>query len=149
MVNLVANLVVREIGILLPNNQRQQRTLRVQKDVLPYVLCWLCPVPATLASISRMDSISTSCALGWQWMDGPTSACPAEDPIAWEKGIQTPMAQGRSTQIISIIKWFRTSRLSLKNFHCHSNSKIQAGRGRLPLSSRRTTLFIQNHPILS
>jgi len=29
----------REIGILLPNNQRQHRTLHIQKDVLPYALC--------------------------------------------------------------------------------------------------------------
>ena len=29
----------REIGILLPNNQRQHRTLYIQKDVLPYALC--------------------------------------------------------------------------------------------------------------
>jgi len=27
-----------EIGILLPNHQRQHRTLNVQKDVLPYAL---------------------------------------------------------------------------------------------------------------
>ena len=27
------------IGILLPNNQRQHRTLHIQKDVLPYALC--------------------------------------------------------------------------------------------------------------
>ena len=32
-----------------------------------------------------------------------------------EKGIQTPMAQGRSTIIISMIKWIRTIRLSIKN----------------------------------
>jgi len=32
-----------------------------------------------------------------------------------EKGIQTPMAQDRSTKIISMIKWIRTSRLSMKN----------------------------------
>ena len=32
-----------------------------------------------------------------------------------EKGIQIPMAQGRSTKIISMIKWIRTSRLSIKN----------------------------------
>jgi len=32
-----------------------------------------------------------------------------------EKGIQTPMAQGRSTETISMIKWIRTSRLSIKN----------------------------------
>ena len=51
----------REIVILLPNNQRQHRTLHIQKDVLPYALCWLlCPVSAALASILRMDSISTS-----------------------------------------------------------------------------------------
>ena len=29
----------REIGMLLPNNQRQHRTLHIQKDVLPYPLC--------------------------------------------------------------------------------------------------------------
>ena len=28
-----------EIGILLPNNQRQHRTLYIQKDVLPCALC--------------------------------------------------------------------------------------------------------------
>ena len=27
-----------EIGTLLPNNQRQHRTLHIQKDVLPYAL---------------------------------------------------------------------------------------------------------------
>ena len=32
----------REIGILLPNNQRQHRTLHIQKDVLPYALCSWC-----------------------------------------------------------------------------------------------------------
>ena len=32
-----------------------------------------------------------------------------------EKGIQTPMAQGRSTEIISMIQWIRTSRLSIKH----------------------------------
>jgi len=31
--------VDREIGILLPNNQRQHRILRIQDDVLPYALC--------------------------------------------------------------------------------------------------------------
>jgi len=29
----------REIGIVLPNNQRQLCTLHIQKDVLPYALC--------------------------------------------------------------------------------------------------------------
>ena len=32
-----------------------------------------------------------------------------------EKGIQTPMAQGPSIKFISMIKWIRTSRLSMKN----------------------------------
>ena len=50
-----------EIQMLLPNNQRQHRTLHIQKDVLPYSLCWLlCPFSAALASIFRVDSISTS-----------------------------------------------------------------------------------------
>ena len=31
-----------------------------------------------------------------------------------EEGIQTPMAQGRSTKIIYMITWIRTSRLSVK-----------------------------------
>ena len=44
-----------ETGVLLPNNQRQHRTLHIQKDVLPYALCsLLCPVSAALASIFRM-----------------------------------------------------------------------------------------------
>jgi len=31
-------------------------------------------------------------------------------------GIQTPMVQGRSTEIISMIPWIRSSRLPMKNF---------------------------------
>jgi hypothetical protein len=30
----------REIGTLLPTKQSQHRTLHIQKDVLPYALCW-------------------------------------------------------------------------------------------------------------
>jgi len=30
---------LKEIGILLPNNQRQHRTLHIQKGMLPYALC--------------------------------------------------------------------------------------------------------------
>ena len=30
-------------------------------------------------------------------------------------GIQTPMAQGRSTKILSMIKWIQTGRLAIKN----------------------------------
>ena len=44
-----------DIGISLPNNQCQHRTLHIQKDVLPYELfLLLCPVSAALASIFRM-----------------------------------------------------------------------------------------------
>ena len=51
----------RAIGISSPNNQRQHRTLHIQKDVLPYALCYLlCPASAALASIFRTDLISTS-----------------------------------------------------------------------------------------
>ena len=32
---------IRENGIVLPNNQRQHRTLHIQKDVLPYAVCYL------------------------------------------------------------------------------------------------------------
>ena len=32
-----------------------------------------------------------------------------------KKGMQTLMEQGRSTQVISMIKWIRTSRLSTRN----------------------------------
>jgi len=29
----------RDFGVLLTNNQRQHRTLHIQKDVLPYAFC--------------------------------------------------------------------------------------------------------------
>ena len=49
------------IDIQLPNNQRQHRTVNIQKNVLPYALCHLlCPVSAALASIFRLNLISTS-----------------------------------------------------------------------------------------
>ena len=48
-------------GVLLPNNQRQHHTVHFQIYVLPYALCWLMgPVPAALASIFRVGSISSS-----------------------------------------------------------------------------------------
>ena len=40
-----------EIGILLPNDQRQHRTLHIQKDVLPYALCYL-QCPASPAAVN-------------------------------------------------------------------------------------------------
>ena len=45
-----------------------------------------------------------------------------------EKGIQTPMAQGRSNTIILTIKWIRTSRLSITNsFFCHQANTQNTG----------------------
>ena len=40
---------------------------------------------------------------------------PALDEKVERKGIQIPMSPGRSTEIISIIGWIRTSRLSIKD----------------------------------
>ena len=41
--------------------QRQHRTLHIQKDVLPYALCYvLGPVSTALVSIFRKELISTS-----------------------------------------------------------------------------------------
>ena len=39
-----------------------------------------------------------------------------------EKGIQTPMARGRSTSIISMIHRIRTSRLPMKNTLSHTGA---------------------------
>ena len=50
-----------EVDISLPNNQRQHRTLHIQKDALPLASCQLmCPVSAALASIFRMDPLPTA-----------------------------------------------------------------------------------------
>jgi hypothetical protein len=48
-----------------------------------------------------------------------------------EKGIQTPIAQDRSTKLISQIEWIRTSWLSIKNAHSLSlaSAATDAGRG--------------------
>ena len=62
-----------------------------------------------------------------------------------ERGIQTPMAQGRSTEIISMIKWIRTSRLSIKiSITLGSGGRNEPGSGleeaveMLPLSLSHT-----------
>ena len=53
-----ANIARSETGILLPNNQRQHRTLHIQKDVLPYAWCWLlCPESAALAIATSRKTI--------------------------------------------------------------------------------------------
>jgi len=43
------------------------------------------------------------------------SRCTTTVPATWKREFQTPMAQGRSTKIIWIIKWIRTNGLSIKN----------------------------------
>ena len=50
----------REIGILLPNDQRQHRTWHRQKDELPYALCASCQAPgwprrSCAASVRKVD----------------------------------------------------------------------------------------------
>ena len=58
-----------EIGILLQYNQRQHHTLNIQEDVLPYALRSYCaPCQLHLASISRINSISTSYSM-WHIQD--------------------------------------------------------------------------------
>ena len=47
-------------------------------------------------------------------------------------GIQTPMVQGRSTKIISMIRWIRTSRLTIQN----SLSLLERGEGGQASSDR-------------
>ena len=44
-----------------------------------------------------------------------------------EKGIQTLMAQGRSTQIVLMIRWIRTSRLSMTDSLSSQNKWDAAG----------------------
>ena len=49
MVKLPQSSYTGEIGVLLPNNQRQDRTWHIEKDVLPCALCYLlCPVSAAM-----------------------------------------------------------------------------------------------------
>ena len=54
-----------------------------------------------------------------------------------EKEIQTPMAQGRSSQIISTIEWIRTSRLSIKNSLSLPHSLLRGLREAIPAAPRR------------
>jgi len=44
-----------------------------------------------------------------------------------QKGMQISMAQGRSTTIISTIKWIRTSRSSIKNSLYHRGREEAVG----------------------
>ena len=69
----------------------------------------------------------------------------SESPKPWEgrykstrkSGIQTPMAQGRSTTIVSMIQWTRTSRLSIRIFLSRARAGAYSVRQR-PRESHRT-----------
>ena len=52
----------------------------------------------------------------WDWSGSVTrkSECKVDIRLPGKR-IQAPMAQGRSTKVISMIKWIRTSRLSKQN----------------------------------
>ena len=63
----------------------------------------------------------------WPWLQGeiyaPFECVPSSlesgdsmDCGYLEKGIQIPMAQGQSSKITSMIRWIRTSRLSIMKF---------------------------------
>ena len=59
----------------------------------------------------------------------------ATDSGYLEKGIQTPMAQGRSTKIIPTIKWIRTRRLSIKNSLSLQTANLEHGNPPLPVDN--------------
>ena len=67
--------------------------------------------------------------------------------LAGEEGIQTHMAQGWSTEFISIIKWIRTSRLSIKNSLSAGGERAaggdDAGRLSAPVRLRRSPLELR------
>ena len=65
-----------------------------------------------------------------------------------EKGIQTPMAQGRSTKIISMIKWVRSSRLSVKNSLSAGILRgASVGSARSSLTQQGTSLLKKRTPL--
>jgi len=57
----------------------------------------------------------------------------------WKTGIQTPMAQGRSTKTILVIKWIRTSRLSIKNSLSAGGVQGAVGLGARPSNPQNGT----------
>ena len=67
-------------------------TLRVPRSILSFLACNVLYEP---------DSLDNG---------APDIAC-----RGLVKGVQSPMAQGRSTEVISMINRIRTSRLSIKN----------------------------------
>ena len=61
-------------------------------------------------------------------------------------GIQTLMAQGRSTKIIRMTEWIRNSRLPIANSLCRcgygwTSSRSTSGMARVPLSSSMASAF--------
>ena len=68
-------------------------------------LIQLGPIDRRIENSSQTVTAMKSKALARQHQGGA---------VVLEKGIQTPITQGRSTRIISMIEWIRTSRLPIK-----------------------------------
>jgi len=58
--------------------------------------------------------------------------------MALEKRIQTHMAQGRSTNIIQMLKWIRTSRVSINESLslCRAGERVRLGTLTMALTQR-------------
>ena len=102
------------------NSDRSPFTLHPSPFTLnpvPWILTWTQGLSRArvgrLGSARSSDSTPAPCACLLQVL-GLTVEEGRCKPI-WKRGIQTLMAQGRSTKIISMMKWIRTSRLSTKN----------------------------------
>jgi len=65
--------------------------------------CWKPPTGDAL--LFGIQKVRRMC-VPWHWK--------GRYKATWKSGIQTPMAQGRSTTIIAMNQWTRTSRLSIK-----------------------------------
>jgi len=61
-------------------------------------------------------------------------------------GIQTPMAQGRSTKIISTIKWIRNRSLSIKNYLSLQVLQLGTAPPQLPTPSTLHPTLYTLHP---
>ena len=67
-------------------------------------------------------------------IDLVVSLCKSEILGSLGTGIQNLTTQGRSTKVISMIRWFRTSRLSIKNAQFAVNFVVRhEGRDRVDL----------------
>ena len=82
------------------------QTIQLSPDALVHVV-------QQYILLRRNLHVCTQSATSFLWC--LATCCQSDSKCYLEKGIQTFMVQGRSTQIISMIVWIRTSRLSIKN----------------------------------